>query len=387
MPGSDRSFLVLQGPNHSLHFAAIGETDDAVTAIPGNSWLPPATVADPVNDTIDVVATSANGGLYFASIGRDGVVRRAWRGLPGRLASSPALVWDPTLRKIHVVGRSAGDQLWFGTLDPNGTLVRPWIPLAGKALSAPAAVWDAPLGEVALVVRGPHNALYFGSIKSDGSTGTGLREIGGSTPASPAATFDTTERRLYVFVRGEDDELWFSRLDARGSLLESWKAVPGVLRSAPFAGWDAGSETAYITALMHADSATARVSAYMKRLPVGGAEFVTQRVSARKLRPRQRLTVTIGMRNVSRDTWTARGGFALAYQDGFGRPAALWGVTAVPLGPADAIEPGHVKAFTFTVATPPAEGVYDLRWRMTRHGTPFGEVSNSMRVSVDASST
>lgn len=84
--------------------------------------------------------------------------------------------------------------------------------------------------------------------------------------------------------------------------------------------------------------------------------------------------VSVTMQNVGLSTWTA-GKYSLVPL------AAVWGVSAVALAPADSIAPGQSKTFNFVVTAPKA-GTISNRWTMRHGATNFGVESALVTVSV-----
>jgi len=91
--------------------------------------------------------------------------------------------------------------------------------------------------------------------------------------------------------------------------------------------------------------------------------------------------VTVTMRNVGRDTWTAADQYRLGAQ----RPQdnATWGLSRVELSAAESIATGQDKTFSFSVTAPSSPGFYDFEWRMLKEGVAwFGQRSEPLRIYV-----
>ncbi len=87
--------------------------------------------------------------------------------------------------------------------------------------------------------------------------------------------------------------------------------------------------------------------------------------------------VTISVKNIGINSWTAAAGYKLACME-----SSTWSATALPLGTNESIAPGDTKQFFTYVKAPPTAGTYPLHWRMIRNGSLFGDPSAIVSVNV-----
>jgi Ig-like domain-containing protein len=110
------------------------------------------------------------------------------------------------------------------------------------------------------------------------------------------------------------------------------------------------------------------------------SQFVSQSVPT-SMSPGQHVQVSVTMKNVGTNTWTA----AESYRLGSTNPTdnVTWGLGRVLLGLTDAIATGDSKTFTFTVTAPSAPGQYNFQWWVVRDGVIyFGVPSDNVVVTV-----
>ena len=109
------------------------------------------------------------------------------------------------------------------------------------------------------------------------------------------------------------------------------------------------------------------------------AEYVAHSVDT-VMDANQPYNVTVTMRNNGITTWTAAGGYYLVGAN----PAynVLWSVPQVALDPTDAIAPGQIKTFMFTVYSPGFPNTYNFQWQMSQITGNFGELFGDRSVSV-----
>lgn len=112
--------------------------------------------------------------------------------------------------------------------------------------------------------------------------------------------------------------------------------------------------------------------------PTGNdAAFVSQEVP--ELEGGSAVSVSVTMKNTGETAWTPTGQFRLGSQG----PAdnEHWGLTRVPLDQGDSIVPGDEKTFTFEVAVPDADGLFNFQWQMVQDGEEwFGDKSELKQV-------
>ena len=108
------------------------------------------------------------------------------------------------------------------------------------------------------------------------------------------------------------------------------------------------------------------------------AVFVSQNVPA-VMQVGQTYPVTVQMRNVGANTWTATAKYRLASRNPSDN--ATWGLARAYLsGP---VAPGETAVFTFTAKAPTAAASYNFQWRMVQDGVAFfGESSANLSIAV-----
>lgn len=88
---------------------------------------------------------------------------------------------------------------------------------------------------------------------------------------------------------------------------------------------------------------------------------------------------SITLRNTGQAPWSGREGFSLRapYPS-----SVLWGVSELPLGPNEVVQPGQLKKFVFRITAPSFSGSYQFNWRMFQQQFGFfGQPSeNSIKV-------
>ena len=108
------------------------------------------------------------------------------------------------------------------------------------------------------------------------------------------------------------------------------------------------------------------------------AQFVSQAVSPR-MAPGESQSVTVTMRNVGSEAWTAAASYALGSQDP--PDNVLWGLARVAL-PED-VAPGSTVSFAFEVTAPSSPGRYPFRWRMLQEAIEwFGDMTPPISIRV-----
>ena len=118
-----------------------------------------------------------------------------------------------------------------------------------------------------------------------------------------------------------------------------------------------------------------------KELPDAAADFINQIDVPTTMLPGQTVLVGVGMKNVSRATWTAAQGFKLAAQG----DAMTWGINRVPVG--FDVTPDSNVVFFFYITAPTTPGTYNFQWRMLQEGVQrFGDVSPNTAITVLAPS-
>lgn len=88
-------------------------------------------------------------------------------------------------------------------------------------------------------------------------------------------------------------------------------------------------------------------------------------------------TIVVAMKNTGTLTWTAAGGYNLAFQNSGG-----WGVPAIPV--AGSYPPSSSRTFTATVTAPSNPGVYSFEPCMAQGGTAFGTCVAPVTITVAA---
>ena len=115
--------------------------------------------------------------------------------------------------------------------------------------------------------------------------------------------------------------------------------------------------------------------------PPYDAEFVSQVGPPAAIQAGQQAVVTVTMRNVGANTWTA----ASLYRLGASNPRGNtnWGVGRMFLDSGASVAPGQTYEFSATVTAPSTPGTYDFQWEMVRDGvTWFGDSSTNLSVTV-----
>lgn len=108
------------------------------------------------------------------------------------------------------------------------------------------------------------------------------------------------------------------------------------------------------------------------------ARFMTQTVPT-SVKAGSTFSVTVDMRNVGTNTWTAAGGYGLAPVSGY----PTWGVVKASLLAADSILQGADKVFTFNCLAPGSPGSYKMRWQMSRTSVgAFGDKTVEKTITV-----
>lgn len=103
-------------------------------------------------------------------------------------------------------------------------------------------------------------------------------------------------------------------------------------------------------------------------LAPNAARYVSQ-TQASTVKSGSNFTVTVTMKNVGTNTWTAAGLYNLAPIGS----TSNWGITQVNLSSLDSIAPGASKKFTFTAKAPATAGSYTMRFQMRKGTTFFGD--------------
>jgi subtilisin family serine protease len=114
-----------------------------------------------------------------------------------------------------------------------------------------------------------------------------------------------------------------------------------------------------------------------------GAQITSSSLLPASVVQRQRLTVSVTMKNTGTRSWTKAGGYQLGSVD----PAdnVTWGLARVALGSSDVITQGASKTFLFNLTAPSIPGDYSLAWQMMKAGLPveyFGEKVFALPLSV-----
>jgi endonuclease/exonuclease/phosphatase family metal-dependent hydrolase len=108
------------------------------------------------------------------------------------------------------------------------------------------------------------------------------------------------------------------------------------------------------------------------------ARYVGQEVPASMLAG-QRYEVSLTMKNVGTNTWTAREGYRLGLQNP--RDNTTWGIQRVDV-PTN-VPPGNETTFRFVITAPSIPKSYPFQWAMVQEGeTWFGEFSPNTSLSV-----
>lgn len=111
------------------------------------------------------------------------------------------------------------------------------------------------------------------------------------------------------------------------------------------------------------------------------ARYVSQTLPS-SVKAGSTFNVTVTMRNVGTNTWTAAAGYGIAPATGY----PTWNVTKVNLGPTDSIAPGQSKTFTIQCKAPTTPGSYTMRWQMRRDAAAFtgffGDMSTTKGLTV-----
>ena len=257
-PDTKKLYVVVDGPDNNLWFATLGRDKIMRTPyvkIPGIRPQPPALVWDPERHKIDILVLADDDSLWFGSLNTDGTLYSPWKTVRGNFASPPALVWNPLLKRVSVLGRSANDRLWFATLNADGSLYSEWASVPGTSPSAPATAWDSSLQKIQVLVRTSNDFLMWATLNPDGTVYRSFNNITGTTVSAPSLIFDSHSSRLFAFVRGGDNEVWVAQLNSDGTIAAAWKPVSGRLVDAPAVALNTDTGTAYLVASMPFDYA------------------------------------------------------------------------------------------------------------------------------------
>jgi hypothetical protein len=110
------------------------------------------------------------------------------------------------------------------------------------------------------------------------------------------------------------------------------------------------------------------------------SQFVSQSVPS-TLTTGQAASVSVTMKNVGTNTWTAASSFKLGSQNP--QDNLTWGLGRVNLAPGDAIATNAQKTFSFNITAPATAGTYNFQWRMLQEGVAwFGAFSPNVAISV-----
>ena len=158
-------------------------------------------------DTQDLVATGANGALYWShwtlSTGY-----KPWTNLGGKLTSSPAIV-SMAPGYLQVYGRGNDGALWSRWSGDGGATWTQWYkPIPGSLLAGTgAAASSSSAGTQETFVTGMNSALYWshGTFSYGASN---FRSIGGTLTSSPASTY--SDGLIEVFARGANGAVWMT---------------------------------------------------------------------------------------------------------------------------------------------------------------------------------
>jgi uncharacterized membrane protein len=114
------------------------------------------------------------------------------------------------------------------------------------------------------------------------------------------------------------------------------------------------------------------------------AVFVSQSAPS-KLEAGEETEVSTTLRNNGTTAWTREAGYKLGSQNP--QDNTIWtGNTRVLLGPADAVQPGQTKTFTFSIKAPDKSGQYNFQWRMLKESEAwFGELTQNVSIEVTSS--
>lgn len=108
------------------------------------------------------------------------------------------------------------------------------------------------------------------------------------------------------------------------------------------------------------------------------ADFISQTVPT-PMAPGSIVSVSITMENNGYTTWNTPAGYKLGSQSPPGN--TTWGLSSVELP--SSVAPGEQVTFNFNVTAPPADGIYNFQWQMTKEGTGFfGEITQNVAVYV-----
>jgi subtilisin family serine protease len=114
-----------------------------------------------------------------------------------------------------------------------------------------------------------------------------------------------------------------------------------------------------------------------KPLPDALSNFVSQSVPKTMLLPGETMNVSITMRNVGPNTWTAGQAFRLGVMGSEG-----WGVGGRAYLTGD-VPPNTDVTFNFQVTAPNTPGTFSFRWRMLQEGVQFfGDATTDIPITV-----
>jgi hypothetical protein len=111
------------------------------------------------------------------------------------------------------------------------------------------------------------------------------------------------------------------------------------------------------------------------------AQFLDQSVPA-SLRPGEKATVWVRMRNTGTTTWTRAAGYKLGSENPRGN--TRWGLNRVKLAEGESIAPGEAKTFVFEITAPNAPGtIQDFQWAMLQENVHwFGGKTINIRIPI-----
>jgi hypothetical protein len=126
---------------------------------------------------------------------------------------------------------------------------------------------------------------------------------------------------------------------------------------------------------------TPLVNIAVSAAPAYAAQFLSQSGVPARMSPGSAATVSITMRNLGTNSWTAAANYRLGSQDP--QDNTTWGLGRVDLAASDSIGQDVNKTFTFTIRAPATAGTYGFQWRMVQEAvTWFGDFSPAVNIVV-----
>ncbi|HJQ26314.1 MAG TPA: PQQ-dependent sugar dehydrogenase [Blastocatellia bacterium] len=205
----------------------------------------------------------------------------------------------------------------------------------------------------------------YGSATSNGATLT----------VTAVITLASSPTGLRLMLDSQTQSAPFSIISQLGALhtlgVVSQQTLNGITYF--FDSWSDGG------AATHTISTPNSNATYTATFRYDDAVFVSQSVPTGTLKPGQRYTVSVTLRNAGTSTWTISNSYKLGSQN----PAdnLTWGLNRVSLP--SSVAPGANVTFSFTITAPSTRGDYNYQWKMVHEGVGgFGALTPNVVLKV-----